>query len=42
MVAATLACRDAKLKNILVQMNLHFTLGDKPDDLDEIEWSTLR
>ena len=29
------------VKDMLVQMNLHFTLGDKPDDLDEIEWEKV-
>ncbi|GMP75251.1 hypothetical protein CsSME_00032410 [Camellia sinensis var. sinensis] len=30
-----------EVKDMLVQMNLHFTLGDKPDDLDEIEWERV-
>ena len=30
-----------EVKDMLVQMNLHFTLGDKPDDMDEIEWERV-
>ena len=30
-----------EVKDMLVQMNLHFTLGDKPDDLNEIEWEKV-
>lgn len=30
-----------EVKDMLVQMNLYFTLGDKPDDLDEIEWEKV-
>ncbi|KAL7181375.1 hypothetical protein ACSBR1_040290 [Camellia fascicularis] len=30
-----------EVKDMLVQMNLHFILGDKPDDLDEIEWEKV-
>ncbi|KAL7227602.1 hypothetical protein ACSBR1_022465 [Camellia fascicularis] len=30
-----------EVKDMLVQMNLHFTLRDKPDDLDGIEWEKV-
>ncbi|KAL7258699.1 hypothetical protein ACSBR1_004749 [Camellia fascicularis] len=30
-----------KVKDKLVQMNLHFTLGDKPESLDEFEWEKV-
>ncbi|KAL7219791.1 hypothetical protein ACSBR2_012785 [Camellia fascicularis] len=30
-----------EVKDMLVQMNLYFIMGDKPNDLDEIEWEKV-
>ena len=37
--SSNIGMRRCEVKDMLVQMNQHFTLRDKPDDLDELEWA---